>query len=335
MLDKTPPNKTFLSALSIFLLFSTIACHQPRDPSQEVQDLPDLSLDASPQADAAPPDLGPGWAGPLTVATWNVERYFDLRCDTGRCSPWDYEELPSPEGFATRGQELALAIEAMGADIVLLQEVESDPCLEEIQRNLTQPYPIAWLGETGGAASVDVAVLARGRRLEVRGHRHQAIPRAEGGSTTFARELLELHLELEGRHIIVFSAHFKSKSNDDPGRRLAEATAAHQIVRQTQEEHPEALVILGGDLNDTPGSAPLDALESDGALLRVASELSPEDWTYRWQNSGQAIDHLFLAREGGGAYLPGSAQVWRGTGGTGYAGSDHGALSASFVWEEP
>jgi endonuclease/exonuclease/phosphatase family metal-dependent hydrolase len=323
--------------LLILPLLLTACPAPPQDPAQAAPPVEDTALEPAPDlpsGDDAAPDLPLDEPTPVTVATWNVERFFDLRCDSGRCGWGDYEELPTPEQFQAQAQRIADAIDALDADVVLLQEIESQECLDELQRLLPEPYPVAVLGETGGDASVDVAILARGELVRTRGHRDQPIPLDGGGTTRFARELLEVHLRLQGRDLIAFSAHFKSKSGDDPARRLAEARAARQIALDTSLEHPDALVILGGDLNDTPDSEPLGALTEDQRLLRVAEDIAPEDWTYLWQNRTQAIDHLLLATDARGQYLPASAMVLRGGRGDSYGGSDHCALTALFTWTE-
>ena len=212
-------------------------------------------------------------------------------------------------------------------DVVLLQEVESQACLDEIARHLQDLYSVAELGEIGFAASVDVAVLSRGTLRDVRRHRDVPIERPDGSQTSFARELLEVEVRLDGRDVIVLAAHFKSKSGDDPGRRQAEAAAARAITVETAALHPDALVVLGGDLNDTPGSAPLDELLAGGDLLRVAEELGEDDWTYQWNETRSAIDHLLLVI-GSGQYVAGSAEVMHD--GRGWRGSDHACLRATF-----
>ena len=78
------------------------------------------------------------------------------------------------------------------------------------------------------------------------------------------------------------------------------------------------------------GSDPIEALESTGLLLRVASDLPGTDAaTYRYNGQHEAIDHLFLATEAGGGYVPGSAVSVRGPS-FGLGGSDHAALRAAF-----
>lgn len=262
-----------------------------------------------------PPDLS------LQIATLNVHRFFDLSCDSGRCEERDYEELPSLEAFSQRAEEISAAIERLSAEVVLLQEIESQACLDAINQRLH--YPIAVIGETHTPASLDVAILAKGESAQIKTHRQEPLLLPDGKSTTFARELLELRFLFQGRPVIVFAAHFRSKVKDDAERRLAEASAAKQIVEAAAQENPNALVVLGGDLNDTPGSPTLQVLED--ALLRVNQKTTG---TFLYKGEPLALDHLLLAKTKGGEYIEGSAQVVRD--GAGFGGSDHAALLARF-----
>jgi endonuclease/exonuclease/phosphatase family metal-dependent hydrolase len=152
--------------------------------------------------------------------------------------------------------------------------------------------------------------------------------------TSFSRDLLELHFDIEGRRVIVFNAHFKAKTNDDPDRRYAEGAGTREVIMERIAEFPNALILLGGDLNDTPGSAPISALEGNGGLSRVAAELGAEAATYVWQDRPQIIDHIYVAETPGGEYIPGSSRVVR-TSDRGLAGSDHAGVRASFLVTGP
>ncbi len=268
----------------------------------------------------------------IEIATWNTARFFDRVCDSGRCDAAqnDYEELPSAAQFQYKTSQLATGITRQDADIMLLQEVESQDCIDALIAALPAGrWPVAVLGEMGQDASVDVAVLADGELVDVIRHRNVPLPLPSGGSTTFTREFLEVELLIQGRPVIVFSAHFRSKSNDDPARRLAEGRAAAAIVAASAAASPDALVVLGGDLNDTPDSEPLLALTSPGILTRVAADIAPNDWTYAFNSQRDAIDHLLIATTASGSYLPGSATVLRDATG-GLLTSDHASLRASF-----
>ena len=278
--------------------------------------------------DAGPGDASDGRpAAPgIAVATWNVHRFFDTACDSGSCDSGDFEALPGEAQFAARADSIAAAIEALEADVVALQEIENEACVEALRLRLGPAWPVVVLGEHGTAGTVDVAVAARGALVEVRTHRDQPIPLPGGGTTTFARELLEVHLEIGGAPVVVFAAHFRSQYDDEPERRLAEAMAARDLAAATAEERPEAIVVLAGDLNDVPGSPPLEALEEGGALDGLWDELPPEDaWTWGSWSGTKLLDHLALAA---GRYVDGTATVLRDPGSGTWGASDHAAVRA-------
>lgn len=288
------------------------------------------SEDSGATTDAPPADLPPPGPEDMVVATYNVHLFFDTKCDSGSCGGGSFESAPSEAAFAARADEIATAITDLDADIVLLQEIENQDCLRALSERLPD-YPTAYIGETGFPASVDTAILSRYPLLEIRSHGDVPIPLPNGDETYFARKFLEAHFDRDGRRVIAFVAHFKSKNDDDPARRLAEAEEARKIVDAVAQEHPDALLIMGGDLNDVPGSPPLNALEDTNGMTRVAAELGEGDWTYVFDSELRALDHLYLSnRASGGSFLSGTARVFRGPEGSGWGGSDHASLRATF-----
>ncbi|WP_342374559.1 endonuclease/exonuclease/phosphatase family protein [Myxococcus stipitatus] len=268
--------------------------------------------------------------GSVRIAALNVHRLFDTVCDSGRCGGSEYEALPSPSAFAAQADQLARGIELLDADVMLLAEIETQAGLDALKARLPE-FPHGVLGETGSAASVDVAVLSAFPITQVLGHRDRTLVRPNGSTTRFSRELLEVHLDVKGQQVIVFAAHYRSKVDDDPGRRYAEADATRDIMTQAAARSPRALVVLGGDLNDVPGSPPLLALELNASLTRVAKDRpDSETWTYVYSGQRQAIDHLYIANGAAGTYVPGSFRAAR-EGGGGFGGSDHAAVVADFL----
>lgn len=287
--------------------------------------------DDSAGATAGGPDLPVPDPADIVVATFNTHLFFDTTCDSGQCGSGAFEEAPAETQFNYKADQLATAILSFDADVVVLQEVETQTCLDALTSRLGDEFPTALLGETDFAASIDVAVLSRHPVLKTRRWGDSPLQRPSGGITYFAREFLEVHLDVGGHRVIVFAAHFKAKNDDDPERRLAEGTRAREIVDSVAVEYPDALIVLGGDLNDTPDSPPLQALQADGGMLRVAADIIPDDWTYRYNDQRDAIDHILMATAAtGGRYVAGSAFVFHGQTGDGYGGSDHAALRASF-----
>lgn len=327
----------FLARPSLPLAFSAVvaalgvaACG---DQTVAQREPPNFIPDAS-TTDGSGLDGGaPLREGVVRVATFNVRRFFDTVCDTGTCGGTNFEEQPSQAAFDAKVDALAKGIAIIAPDVIALEEVETSRCFDALRAKLTAAgldYPIARLGETGLPASVDVAVLAKGSLDEIRTHGEVPLKRPDGTATTFSRELLEVRFALGGRSVVMFAAHFRSKVDDDPGRRLAEANATRDIVTAVGKELPAALVVLGGDLNDFPGSPPITALEQGGGLVRVASDRPlDKQATYTFQGSDIAIDHVFVVAGQASRYVAGSATVYR-EGSRGFATSDHGALSADF-----
>ena len=266
----------------------------------------------------------------VVVVTFNVGRLFDSICDSNDCNG-GFESVLSEAQVSFKIGTIAEGIRESGADIALLQEVEKLELLQAVADELGDEWNVEIIGETGNSASLDVAVIARNTRLlAVEDHRGTTIFRPDGTRTSFAREFLEVHLEYGSRRVIVFNAHFKSKSGDDPGRRAAEAIAARDIIREVAQTRRNSVIIFGGDLNDTPGSEPIEFLEEGGDLLRVAARLPEgEQWTHEFRSERNAIDHIYFAVGASGSVTPGSVWVVRDASG-GLGGSDHAALRAGF-----
>ncbi len=298
-----------------------VACGAPlRAPPGE-----DGGLDAGAEVSDAGPSVRR-----LRVATFNTHLFFDTVCQSGACAATNFEQQRSQADFDAKADRLAAAVVALDADVIALQEVETQASLDALLSRVAFLYPHGVLGELGTAGSIDVALLSRAPLEEVKGYRASTpLYRPDGSRTSFSRELLEGHVRVEGREVVLFAAHFRSKVNDDAGRRLAEAQASRALVTGVAAGLPGALVVLAGDLNDTPGSPPLDALTLDGGLVRAAADLPEADQaTYVWNGRGEAIDHVLQAVTPACALVPRSAKSWREA--SGFGGSDHFALSAEF-----
>lgn len=268
--------------------------------------------------------------GTVRVATYNTRLFFDTKCDSNNCDGNAFERVLTQSEYTSRVQRTAASIVRLEADVVLLQEIETEAILQDIQqelRNNGHDYSVAVHGEIGVPGSIDVAVLARGALNSVTKHRQNRLPLEGGGTTTFAREFLEVALTTEsGQAMTVFAAHFLSKVNDNEPRRIAEGQGARNIVAAAAQRLPDSWVVFGGDLNDTPDSETLQRITDDGGLLRYAADkTAAEQATYRYNGQLEAIDHLFGVGASANAYVPKSATALR-DGSGGFGDSDHAAL---------
>lgn len=290
-----------------------------------------LLLGCEPPANVLDAGGDAGTSTRVRVATFNTRLFFDTTCQSGACGPADFEQVLSQQTFDGRAAQLAEAISGFEADVVALQELETQACLDALSSRLSEVFPYGTLGEIGTPGSVDVAILSKTPLERVVGHRDlERLTRPDGSRTSYSREFLEAHLRVaSGTEVVVFAAHFRSKSMDDPGRRLAEAQTSRRIVDEVAAASPGALVVLAGDLNDTPEAPALLALTESEGLLRVASDLPVADqFTYVFNGRGEAIDHILQAKTAAAQAVPRSAIVWKGS--RGFAGSDHYALTADF-----
>lgn len=264
----------------------------------------------------------------VTIGTYNLSNMFDSACDSGtdgsgNCN--DMEVLSSSE-FNSKVTAVASSIRKIGSDIQIMVEIEDETSGDAIFSKLSDIYDDIHLA-VRYEGSQNLGVITKGEITKVVKH---------GTETDFTREFPEIHISYLGKEIIVFPAHFKAKSNDDPERRLREATKAAEIINEVAAQYPDALIVMAGDLNDEPGSDPLNALDSAN-LLRTASDLSSnEQCTYNYDGCSK-IDHVYLSLAGNGEYIPKSAKVIKdgacGNGSYCLGSSDHAAIRADFKVE--
>ena len=304
---------------TLFLAFCTLICGSCACSTS------DSSESNVPVTPPAPPKKT------VRVATFNVHNLFDTICDSGNCTPSDYEKQLSSEDYSEKVANVVNGIWKINADVVLLQEIEKESCLKDIQTSLSASiYPGAVFGDIGRVASVNVGILTRGKVTNVRTHReNNYLQQPDGSQKLMSRELLEVEITLDNDiEMTAFTTHFVSKVSDsEGGRRLAEARFTHDVLADYIAAHPNRLIVFGGDLNDTPGSAPIDALESDGVLLRTTRNM-PDEEIYTWGHQA-AFDHLYYpaAFEDNFKFsMVYCDSVYH----NGYSSSDHCALRSDF-----
>lgn len=266
---------------------------------------------------------------PLKVATFNVRLLFDTTCQSGRCGPSDFEQLPTAAELDARIIQLNDVLRVLDADVMVFQEIETEPLFKRMIGAFSERYPTQIFAETGGSASVDVAVISKGTLIETRYHKDTPLYTANNQRTSFARELPEVHVDLDGQRVIIFGAHFVSKRSDEGPRREAEATEGARLMALRAQEYPEALIFFAGDLNDTPDSVTLSRFFERG-VASVAAGQSSDYYTHEYLGNYTIIDHILFIRREKMFLDPSNARVFHDDRAAGYAGSDHGAVRATF-----
>jgi endonuclease/exonuclease/phosphatase family metal-dependent hydrolase len=241
---------------------------------------------------ACSPDLGaerPPVRGPDTVrlATWNVHDLFD---EVDRLvPPGDHDLVPPPAEVEARLDALAAVLLRVDADVVLLQEVEGAAILGRLAARAG--YPEARLVEGRDPRGIDVAALSR---LPVDAYVSHLGDVDARGLPLWPRDCVELHVRTAGRPVVAVASHFSSALSDDGARRLLQAERLRELADGLRRARPGARVVAGGDLNDTPASAPLAPLLGDGAWVDLAPPAA-----VTWSSGGAAarLDYLLVPRD--------------------------------------
>lgn len=235
----------------------------------------------------------PGPPSELTILSWNVQNLFDDVADGG-----EYDEFNPEEGewstplFYKRlnrvGEVLSRCLEDF-PQILLLQEVENLNTLSVLgDEVLGNHYPWQILLEEDDM-SIHTAVLSS---VPVK-----SVSRLETGhwGQLRLRPILEVRFDLNGRDLIVFNNHWKSRSGGvaatEEGR-LVSASILVNRIRSLIEEDPDVLIIAAGDFNENH-----DEYKKIGRAYRTALipaiESVPDEWD----------DSLYICSDGSDSRL--------------------------------
>lgn len=224
----------------------------------------------------------------LKIVSWNVRNYLL----TNRLVDGVYRRnYPKPE---VEKEALREVLRTLDADIVLFQEMGSEPFLFELQRDL----------KTEGLDYAHHYVLNAGdadRHLAVLSHEPFKVLNPERvldfnyltGRAEVKRGLMELVFTTNGQAWHLYNLHLKSRYTDykeDPDsldRRTAEARVIRDVLRAELAERPEMLFYVAGDFNDEPMSAPLRRFRQVNnqtllELIPLADERG-DRWTHYYQ----------------------------------------------------
>lgn len=256
-------------------------------------------------------------AGPLTVATYNLENYTVA----DRVIPDGYrQDYPKPEAEKAA---LRAVIRQIGADVLAVQEIGGEPFLAELQRDLRSDgvdYPHTALIEAEDKERM-VAVLSRRPLVRVVRHDDLVFKYADGPAKV-RRGLLEVRVNADSGEIALFVVHLKSRHTerpDDPQAaafRAGEATTIRDRVLGVFPDPAAARFVIAGDFNDTRGSRPLRAMLERGKTTIAewvpAADDRGEVWShfYRKDDSYSRIDHVLVSPGLRPRIRGGAAVIW-------------------------
>lgn len=257
------------------------------------------------------------------MATWNLHDLFDA--EDRLLPPGELDAVPSPEAVAAKLSRVVAVLTRIDADLLLLQEVENLPLVEALAARAG--YGEARLIEGFDPRGIDVALLSR---LPVERYSSHLGELAADGRPLWSRDCVEARVAAPGGPLVLVHGHLVSRLTDPAGvRRREQAARMREIADAAASANPGALVVVGGDLNDEPWSAPLAPLLADGAWADPLAVLGAAgSWTWLGNGGGARLDYLLVAREEASRVASGSVLE----GADVAAASDHRPVVLELEW---
>jgi predicted extracellular nuclease len=306
----------------------------------------------------------PAGEAELTVATFNLENYFDDVDDPSLTAA----PLLSGAELSLRQQKIAHAVAAhLGCPTLLaVQEVENRALLEMIAEQTEAAcgfrYAVAH-ADTPDARGIDTALLVDAGRASVT-HMHLAqactsletdtfAPEAactDGQQPLFSRPPLVVALTVDEQPITIVVNHLKSKrggERETEALRVAQAEQVNALATTLLQDDPEAAVLVLGDFNDYELSPTIAALTQGGSLQSLLAEVPPADrYSYVYGGVAQLIDGLFASPALAARLItatilhvnadyPAAMALDVSPAGIGHRSSDHDLPLARLAWPSP
>ncbi len=164
---------------------------------------------------------------------------------------------------------------------------------------------LGFVDRPGGTSTTETTVVA-----SPAGPQLSASPgRIKPGDPAFAssRKPLAGEFTFQGRTIFAVANHFNSKGGDQPlfganqppsrsseVQRAQQAAIVNDFVGQLRAADPNALVVVGGDINDFQFSQTLAILKGDDLVNMVDTLPANEQYDYVFEGNSQALDHILV-----------------------------------------
>lgn len=175
------------------------------------------------------------YAVDFRVASYNVENLFDLKYEGN-----EYKEyIPNTaygwnrKAYNIKLRNIAKVIKEIDADIIALQEVESRDALHDLRRHLNYRY---FLISDKKDSSIQNAILSKYKISY-----SQELPIQKRGY----RNILEVHIKIQYKTLILFINHWKSKAGAESGRIIS----ARVLKKRLDNLNKKSEFILLGDFN--------------------------------------------------------------------------------------
>lgn len=238
--------------------------------------------------------------GPLYIVTGNP-KHLVLKAH-GPADWVGFIELRRDTVDERSTQNTGRVIQTVNADVVCVVEVESRITLSRFNDLILEPlhaaYPHNLLIDGNDERGIDVGLLSRFPIPAVWTHIDDPDPQT--GERLFSRDCPEYEIVLpSGKPLWMLCNHLKSKAGagtqgEKAARRKRQADRVVQLLGAY--DLTSDFVIVAGDMNDTPDSAPLSGLLATANLFDILASplLAGSRGTYR--RTQEQIDYLLVSK---------------------------------------
>ncbi|KAL9649018.1 hypothetical protein ABK040_008396 [Willaertia magna] len=203
-------------------------------------------------------------------------------------------------------QITAESIKEINADILCLMEVESLQVLDLFNEYYLKElgYTYTMLIDGRDPRNIDVGILSKYPIVNVRSNRHAKNPKT--GKYIFARDLLEVDVDLDGKILTLYVTHLTSMSKgreETYKRRLDQVNYIYDRIEKVWKEREyKGDFIICGDFNDkNDEESSIKKLLNHSHLVESITNSLPEEerWThyYAKESTYNQLDYFFLSKQ--------------------------------------
>lgn len=297
-----------------------------QDFSTPTQDAEPGPPDAAVEAEAGPPQ-------PVRVMNWNVKNLYNDKRDSLEIAEADETIVPTAE-YQAKLDAISGVISGEKPQVVILQEVENQAVVDDLGQKLGG-YPHRAITQGNDPRGIDIAVLSELAFQLGPSHKDEFFKASTDPTQTFkfARDVLEVHLNVNTRHLALLGIHFKAEDGDPKSavKRIAEAEQTRKIATGIRLADQYAAIVVLGDFNCTPGSDPMNALAGSAPLLfSSATETMPaaERYSVTFGGNPQLYDDQIVDPTAKSLLDPGSVTILHA--GAVNTASDHDPVVATY-----
>jgi endonuclease/exonuclease/phosphatase family metal-dependent hydrolase len=208
-------------------------------------------------------------------------------------------------------QNTARVVKTVDADIMCVVEVENRTALGNFNKFLLDNhYKYNLLIDGNDNRGIDVGILSQHEIVNIETHIYDSYKDSNGRTQRiFSRDCAHYTIKIGENTIHLFCNHFKSKGYGSPvsnnARRLKQSETVNKIIKQFDLK--KEFVVVAGDLNDNPNSAPLAPLLTNSGLVNIVDLFGLEN-TGTYENKKDQFDYLLVSKALSENFVKGSIE---------------------------